>query len=116
MRCRIGNPVSPAFHPAALDALGHHSSHTPAAEVPLRGTGSRLHGSMKVIAHRQFCLSRRRAAHKSSEHADMNFASLRSCLVFLLWQLRHKNLRFSGVNVLSIAAGPSARATSMARR
>ena len=37
-----------------------------------------------------------------------------SCLVLRLWQPRQSQSRFSGVNARSIAAGPSARATSIA--
>ena len=104
------------FCPAALDSLGHRSPHTLATEVLLRVAGSRLHGSMKVSAHLRFSLSKFITEYQSSEHAARNFASLRSCRVLRRWQLRHSQRRLSGVNARSIAAGPSARATLIARR
>ena len=75
------------------------------AEVPLRGAGSRLHGSMKVSAHLRCFLSSCRALYQSSEHAVRNFAIQRSCRVLRRWQLRHSQRRLLGVNALSIAAG-----------
>ena len=61
-------------------------------------------------------MSSRRAPYQSSGHAARNFASWRSWRVLRRWQLRHNQCRLSGVNALSIAAGPSARATPIARR
>ena len=81
---------------------------------PYRGAGSRLHGSMKVSAHLRFRLSRLLVEYQSSEHAARNFAKLRSCRVLRRWQLRHSQRRLSGVNARSTAAGPNARATSIA--
>ena len=43
-------------------------------------------------------------------------ASFLSCRVFRLWQLLHSWRSLSGVNALSIAAGPSARVTSLSKR
>ena len=112
---RVGR-LAAAFCPAALDSLGHCSPHAPLAEVPLRGAGSRLHGSMKVSAHLRCSLSNFFTEYQSSEHAARNFASLRSWRVLRRWQLRHSQRRFSGVKALSIAAGPRARATFIGRR
>ena len=86
--------LAAAFCPAALDSLGHRSPHTLATEVLLHEAGSRLHGSMKVSAHKLCFLSSCRALCQSSEHADRNFASLRSCRVLRLWQLRHSQRGF----------------------
>ena len=80
-----------------------------------RGEGSKLHGSINDSAHLRFCLSNRRAPCQSSEHADRNFASRRSCCVLRLCSSgTGARRRLSRVNALSIAAGPSARATSIA--
>ena len=81
--------------------------------LPCRGAGSRLHGSVNGSAHLRYCPSIRCAPCQSSEHDDRNFASLRSCQVLRLWQLRHSQRRLSRVNARSITAGPSARATSI---
>ena len=82
--------------------------------APACEAGSRLQGSRNDSAQLRFCLSRRRAPYHSSEQAATNFASSLSCLVLRRWQSRHSQRRLSGVKALSIAAGPSARATSIA--
>ena len=74
---RVGR-LAAAFCPPALDSLGHRLPHTLATEVLFRGAGSRLHGSMKVSAHLRCFLSNFFTEYQSSEHADRNFASLRS--------------------------------------
>ena len=84
------------------------------APTPFSRTGSRLHGIRNDRAHPWCCPSMRCAPCQSSEHAARNFARRLSCRVFRLWQLRHSQRRLSRVNARSIAAGPSARATSIA--
>ena len=69
---------------------------------------------MNASAHLRFCRSTRIAPCQSSEHPFANLASCRSWVVLRSWHSKHSQRRLSIVNALSIAAGPSARATVMA--
>ena len=82
--------------------------------LPWRGAGSRLHGSRNDSSQLKCLRSRPCASRQPSEHVAINFASRRPGRVQRLWQRRHSRRRLSGVNARSSAAGPSARATSIA--